>query len=126
LRAVVRLLTDGGALFVSTPYRRHTLPDGRPRNPFHRQEWQTDDFKLLLQGHFRSVRLVGQALKLRKRASGPRALGDRLARRQGVPRGTGLRRDPRPGPRLLGLRRPCPASPGAVCRGPFSPLPQKG
>jgi SAM-dependent methyltransferase len=126
LRAVARLLVDDGALFVSTPYRRHTLPDGRPRNPFHRQEWRTDDFKELLQGHFRSVRLFGQALKLEKRRWAPRALGEMLARLQGVTPGDVERLYPLPGPRLLGLWRPCPAYLVAVCRGPLSPLPQKG
>jgi SAM-dependent methyltransferase len=126
LRAVVGLLSPEGSLLVSTPYRRHVLPDGRPRNPFHRQEWQTADFQELLYHYFREVRLFGQALKLEKRRWAPRALGAVLARAQGVVPGDVEALYPLPGPRLLGAWRPCPAYLVAVCRGPLPPLPRKG
>jgi SAM-dependent methyltransferase len=111
------LLAPNGVLLVSTPYRHDVQPDGRPVNPFHRQEWRTEDFAALLRNGFASVEMYGQALKLEKRRF-------QLNRRWAAPlawlQGHRLRDPwdiyPLPGPRFGGLWRPYPAYLLAVCR----------
>lgn len=111
-----RLLAPGGRLFVSTPYRHRAGPDGKPLNPFHRQEWRTQEFAALLRDFFGEVILYGQALKLEKRRW---QLGRRWAAPLARLQGTRLR-DPAciyrlPGPRFLGLWKPFPGYLLAVC-----------
>jgi SAM-dependent methyltransferase len=111
------LVRSGGILLVSTPYRHRVKDDGSPRNPFHRQEWRTEEFRTLLSPLFPSVELYGQALKLEKRrfplgrwAAAP------LAWLQGVRLGDLETLFPLPGPRFFGLWQSFPAYVIAVCR----------
>ena len=67
LQTCREFLAPDGTFFVSTPYRDDMDADGRPLNPFHKQEWRTEEFEALLRPWFRSVEMYGQALKLKKR-----------------------------------------------------------
>ncbi len=55
-------LRPGGVLLCSTPARERDpeLVNGRPRNPFHVQEWFRDDFHDLLAGSFARVEMLAQ------------------------------------------------------------------
>jgi hypothetical protein len=49
LREMVRV--SRSVVLVSTPNRRpeYTLPNGRPRNPWHLREWSDDEFNAILE-----------------------------------------------------------------------------
>jgi SAM-dependent methyltransferase len=72
------LLPDDGILFVSSPDRRDTPPyvNGRPRNPFHFNEWYADEFHRLLANHFHEIdlRVQVRSLALQNRIAGVAAL----------------------------------------------------
>ncbi len=117
LQTCRNLLAPGGLFFVSTPYRHDMDAAGQPKNPFHKQEWRTEEFEALLHRWFGSVELYGQALKLEKRRF-------QLNRRWAAPLAwvQGYRlRDPHhifrlPGPRFGGLWQSYPAYLVALCR----------
>ena len=116
LQACRGLLAPEGRLFVSTPYRHRVRPDGGLLNPFHKQEWRTEEFAALLGRFFGEVVLYGQALKLEKRRwQLHRGWAGPLARLQGA-----RLRDSEciyrlPGPRFLGLWKSFPGYLVAVC-----------
>jgi 2-polyprenyl-3-methyl-5-hydroxy-6-metoxy-1,4-benzoquinol methylase len=117
LAACAGLLARDGLFVVSTPYPRRPNADGTPRNPFHRQEWRTEEFAALLGRHFGEVVLYGQALRLSR---GTLGLSPKWAAPLACLRGLALK-DPchiyaLPGPRFFGLWRPLPSYVLAVCR----------
>ncbi len=59
LAAAASRMSPHGRLLVSTPDRAVSEPyvAGRPRNPFHVQEWYRDEFQRLLQRYFCQVEL---------------------------------------------------------------------
>lgn len=57
----VRVLKPGGQLFISTPNRRISSPDGVVRNPYHTQEFDYNDLDGLLGPRFSRVQILGQA-----------------------------------------------------------------
>ena len=59
LRECARVLVPEGMLIVSTPNRPIYSGDGR-QNPFHRFEFDEDEFVNLLRAQFKSVRLYTQ------------------------------------------------------------------
>lgn len=117
LVACVSALRPGGTFFVSSPYRHRLRPDGRPHNPFHVQEWITEEFDALLHRFFADVALYGQALKLEKGALPlPRRLARPLAALQQARLHDPEFIFPLPGPRFFRLWRPFPGYLLAVCR----------
>jgi ubiquinone/menaquinone biosynthesis C-methylase UbiE len=61
LREVVRLLTDDGIYFVSTPQVPQTTL--HPSNPYHTIEFSRNDFQVLLNSYFSHVEIYGQRRK---------------------------------------------------------------
>lgn len=60
---LARALRPAGVCILSTPNAQYTRPvDGRPRNPFHRHEYQPDELVEELHRGFREVSLYGQRL----------------------------------------------------------------
>ena len=111
------LLVAEGVFLVSTPYRHRVRLDGTPVNPFHKQEWQTEEFAALLGRTFGDVTLFGQALKFgNRRWQLPRRWVSWLARLWGTPLPDHRDLYLLPGPRILGLWHPLPAYLIAVCR----------
>jgi SAM-dependent methyltransferase len=115
-RACNDRLQPGGIFIVSTPWR--TAADGKPKNPFHLQEWRPEEFRRLLQPFFREIALYGQSVALLKR---PFQLSRKMARPLARLRGFELN-DPEhifelPGPRFPGLWTAYPATILAVGRG---------
>lgn len=82
LASAARLLSDGGVLLCSTPDRAFTDPyeNGRPRNPFHVQEWYREEFAALLGRYFNDVEIRVQAISrsLERRQEATRALAQHL------------------------------------------------
>ena len=78
LRRAGKLLKREGTLLVSTPDRASTPPfvNGRPRNPYHVNEWSRDEFETLLSAHFSSVemRVQVESVALHCRLEAVRAL----------------------------------------------------
>lgn len=73
LASALRLLAPGGVLLVSTPERDASdFTDGKPRNPFHVQEWRRDEFRQLLAEFFGNIDLRVQirATALESRLAG--------------------------------------------------------
>lgn len=61
-----RVLSPAGALLLSTPNARYTLPvEGRPRNPFHLHEYTPEELSDELGVHFAEVEVWGQVLTSR-------------------------------------------------------------
>ena len=60
LREVKRLLNPDGVFLVSSPNKRLYSAASGTENPFHRQEYDVEELRLLLQNHFQHVRLLGQ------------------------------------------------------------------
>lgn len=61
LQGIVKALRKDGFYCVSTPCVPKSTQ--RPQNPHHLQEWSAEDFRKLLQGYFKEVRLFGQRRK---------------------------------------------------------------
>ena len=82
LRRAGQLLTEDGALMVSTPDRASTPPfvDGRPRNRFHVFEWYRQEFQNMLAAHFSEVemRVQVESPALRSRLEAVQALREGL------------------------------------------------
>ena len=58
-----RVLKTGGTLFLSTPNASYTQPvNGVPENPFHIHEYEPDELRSELEGHFSIEKMVGQML----------------------------------------------------------------
>ena len=111
------LLAAEGILLVSTPYRHRLGTNGTPANPYHKQEWQTEEFAALLSRTFAEVTLFGQGLKLKKRRwQLPRSWARWRSRLQDEHLLKGRELYPLPGPRFFGLWQPLPAYLLAVCR----------
>jgi hypothetical protein len=63
------MLAPGACLVLSTPNALYTRPvNGKPRNPFHVQEFTPDELRELLSRHFSQVELFGQRTDERFRA----------------------------------------------------------
>jgi O-antigen biosynthesis protein len=60
LKEVARSLLPGGQFVVSTPVRERGTINDKPSNQYHRREWSEEEFKILLQSHFRNVTCYGQ------------------------------------------------------------------
>lgn len=56
-----RVLKPGGVLLLSTPNAWVSSPDGKVTNPYHTQEFKTEELLALLQSYFPKVELKGQA-----------------------------------------------------------------
>ncbi|MDQ4144427.1 MAG: class I SAM-dependent methyltransferase [Actinomycetota bacterium] len=57
-----RVLKPDGALLLSTPNALHTKPvNGVPSNPYHVREYSPRELTTLLERHFQSVEMLGQA-----------------------------------------------------------------
>lgn len=82
LAAATRLLSPEGVLLVSTPDRAATPPfvHGRPRNPFHVNEWYRDEFQALLAPYFGQIdlRVQVQSTALESRLEAVAALREGL------------------------------------------------
>ncbi len=61
LSEISRILKPDGFFLVSTPCVKKST--NHPENPFHYQEWSSQDFKTLLNSYFKSVQLFGQRRK---------------------------------------------------------------
>ncbi len=61
LRGVIRVMKEDGVYLVSTPLSAHSTHS--PKNPFHCQEWNLEDFKRLLGQHFNLIKFFGQKRK---------------------------------------------------------------
>ncbi len=119
LSLAARRLTPNGVLLVSTPDREITPPsrDGRPRNPFHVQEWRRDEFHALLAPYFDQIDMRAQvrSTALESRAQAVAALRQALlwsspfliTAWRGLP--WGKRHHDHPWKRLAGLAAPSPA-----------------
>ena len=55
-----RVLKQNGTLFVSTPNKLLSSPDGIIKNPFHTQEWSLQELDPILKKHFGKSELFGQ------------------------------------------------------------------
>ncbi len=55
-----RILKADGVLYLSTPNRLISSPDGIIKNPFHTQEWSPNELEKLLKIFFTNVKLYGQ------------------------------------------------------------------
>lgn len=55
-----RVLKQQGTLFVSTPNKLMSSPDGIIKNPFHTQEWSLQELAPILKQHFSKSELFGQ------------------------------------------------------------------
>lgn len=120
LALAAQRLTPHGVLLVSTPDRAVTPPyrQGKPRNPFHIQEWHRDEFHALLSQHFNQIEIWAQVrtTALESRAEAVAALRQALlwsnplamAAWRGLPLGK-RRRTERPWKRLAGLAAPAPS-----------------
>jgi GT2 family glycosyltransferase/2-polyprenyl-3-methyl-5-hydroxy-6-metoxy-1,4-benzoquinol methylase len=62
LREVKRLLTPDGLFIVSTPNKWVYSDEPKYENPFHVHELYFDEFRALLESHFRQVRFLGQRI----------------------------------------------------------------
>jgi GT2 family glycosyltransferase/2-polyprenyl-3-methyl-5-hydroxy-6-metoxy-1,4-benzoquinol methylase len=62
LREVKRLLTPDGLFIVSTPNKWAYSDEPKYENPFHVHELYFDEFKTLLESHFRQVKFLGQRI----------------------------------------------------------------
>jgi SAM-dependent methyltransferase len=84
------LLSEGGAVFVSTPNVLTLAPKGAPRsdNPWHVHEYRREEFERLCGEHFASVEMYGlfHARKLRAHELALRMGWDRLHDRLGLTR----------------------------------------
>jgi ubiquinone/menaquinone biosynthesis C-methylase UbiE len=55
-----RTLKPGGKLFLSTPNRLVSSPDGIIKNPFHTQEWNKDELLIIVSSFFKNIEFYGQ------------------------------------------------------------------
>jgi len=82
LAAATRLLSPDGVLLVSSPDRAATPPfvNGRPRNPFHVNEWYQEEFQNLLAPYFAEIdlRVQVQSTALASRLEAVAALREGL------------------------------------------------
>jgi ubiquinone/menaquinone biosynthesis C-methylase UbiE len=62
LTEVRRVLRPGGLLVISTPDKLEYTDKPVNRNPFHVKELYKEEFRALISGHFRHVRMIGQRL----------------------------------------------------------------
>ena len=63
LEQAARLLADDGVLLCSTPDKALTgkyWKDGKPANPYHMNEWNSDEFGGILAGYFDEVEIRSQ------------------------------------------------------------------
>ena len=81
LEGIVTVMDPDGACFLSTPNRTHGTIEDKPGNQFHVIEWRADEFRGLLSGYFKEVKLYGQNFHLRA----GRLPGSRTVRRALVP-----------------------------------------
>ncbi len=70
-----RVIKPGGLLILSTPNREVSSPDGIIRNPFHIQEFTTDELREILSGNFSNVDLSGQRYSRYDKRSFGRSMG---------------------------------------------------
>jgi SAM-dependent methyltransferase len=90
LDRIARLLSAGGAAYISTPNRLTLAPEGAERsgNPWHVREYTASEYAALLRPHFASVQLLGvfHARKLRLHALAVKLGWDRMHRALGLTR----------------------------------------
>jgi SAM-dependent methyltransferase len=60
LGEIKQSLFPGGRFVVSTPVREKGTINDKPSNQYHHQEWSEEEFRSLLQSHFRNVVIYGQ------------------------------------------------------------------
>jgi SAM-dependent methyltransferase len=79
-----RVLKPNGKLFLSTPNRIINSPLGIITNPFHTQEWNYNELKIILNNHFSNYKIFGQHYRRFDKSKGTVFWVEKLLYKKGI------------------------------------------